>query len=320
MADGVHDRSADREAGLERERAHRLGLVLLAPPSDGYPPLLRDVPDPPPVLRVKGSLDALSAPAVAVVGSRRAGELDLKFARRLGRDLADAGVVVVSGLARGIDRAAHEGALEARNGRTVAVQACGLARTYPADHVKLALRIAERGALVSELPVDAPPLAFHFPMRNRIVSGLARGTVVLAAPEGSGALITADHALEQGREVYAVPGAVHDPFARGPNGLLRNGAHVLEAAQDILLGLGFVRPRAGVPDRPPLATRAQRPPLPGVAGELEAYLAGSGIPRTFDEIVIHGGFDARAAMCALGRLEVSRRVKQLPGGAYACTD
>lgn len=199
----------------------------------GYPSNLTTLPDPPAVLYVRGSLWQEDRAAVAVVGTRRASPYGLQTARRLSQELALAGITVVSGLAEGIDGAAHQGALEA-GGRTIAVLGHGLHTVYPPQHRQLADRIAASGALVSEYPPETPIQAWHFPSRNRIISGLSLGVVVVEAPLKSGALITARLALEQGREVFAVPGPAGSPKSQGTHALLKDGARLAEGVEDIL--------------------------------------------------------------------------------------
>jgi len=215
-----------------------------------WPELWRDVEDPPDTVRGSGSSGVLGRSAVAIVGTRRASARGLAVARRLSADLARTGWVVVSGLARGVDAAAHEGALAA-GGVTVAVMATGVDRTYPAGHADLRRRIERVGCVVTEAPDGTAPLPFLFPRRNRLVSGLARGVIVVEAPLRSGAMSTAHHGLDQGREVFAVPGPVDVDGCRGCHHLLRQGAHLVERARDVLEVLG--RPPGGTssPDEPP---------------------------------------------------------------------
>jgi DNA processing protein len=217
--------------------------------STGFPALLAQIPNPPRTLWVRGDVSALAQPAVAIVGSRAASPDGLAIAGDIAADLVRAGVVVVSGMARGIDSAAHAAALDA-HGVTVAVLGTGVDRVYPPEHSELASRIATCGALVSELPPGTPPRAFHFPLRNRIISGLSRAVVVIEAPEASGALITAREALDQGRDVMVVPGRVPGGRNRGGHALLRDGAKLVEAAVDILqeLGLGAAGRKAPLPE------------------------------------------------------------------------
>jgi DNA processing protein len=207
------------------------------------PPLLRAIHDPPErlYLRGGGEPDLLARPAVAIVGARACSPYGAQVARMLGRELAAAGIVVVSGMARGVDGDAHRGALE-RDGHTIAVLGCGIDRNYPAAHTTLACAIAERSLLVSEYGPGVPPAPFRFPARNRIVAGLCAATIVVEARERSGALITADFALEEGREVFAVPGEITSALSAGTNALLRLGATPLTAAGDVLESFGIELP------------------------------------------------------------------------------
>jgi len=219
------------------DRARRLGVEVLTPENPGYPPLLKGTADPPECLYMRGGMAPDDRLAIAVVGARRATAPGLELARLLGSDLARAGFTVVSGLARGIDAAAHRGALEA-GGRTIAVLGSGIDRVYPSDHEALARAIEKSGALLSEQPFGTAPLAAHFPRRNRIIAGMAWATVVVEGTHNSGSLITANLALEEGRLVFAVPGNVGEPNAEGTNALLRSGAHCCRGAADILEDLG----------------------------------------------------------------------------------
>lgn len=214
--------------------------------SAGFPPLLSQIHNPPHTLWVRGDVAALARPAVAIVGSRAASPEGLAIAGDIAGDLVRAGLVVVSGMARGIDSAAHAAALDA-NGVTVAVLGTGVDRVYPPEHRDLASRIATCGALVSEFPPGTPPKAFHFPLRNRIISGLSQAVVVIEAPEASGALITAREALDQGRDVMVVPGRIVGGRNRGGHALLKDGAKLVEAAVDILQELGLGRTTAKTP-------------------------------------------------------------------------
>jgi DNA processing protein len=223
----------EEAARAEIDRATRMGAAILTPEDGGFPPLLRDAADPPPVLFARGVPAPDDRLAVAVVGARRATHWGANFAFRLARDLAAAGFTVVSGLARGIDAAAHRGAL-AGGGRTIALLGSGLDRVYPAEHRRLAETIAGRGLVMTELPFGTPPLARHFPERNRLIAGMAWATVVVEAARGSGSLITASLALDGGRLVFAVPGPPGEPNAEGTNALLRAGAHCCRGAQDVI--------------------------------------------------------------------------------------
>jgi DNA processing protein len=226
-------RSARSRAAVERDAATRDAVDVVTWADDRYPARLRPIADPPLALFVRGTLDADDTLAVAIVGSRRAGEYGRGVAAELARGLAQAGVTVVSGLAAGVDGSAHRGALEA-GGRTIAVMATGSDRVYPSWHASLARDIAARGALLTEFRRGTPPLQFHFPQRNRIISGLAVGTVVVEAAERSGSLITAEYAVEQGREVLAVPGPIGMPHHRGCHRLIQQGATLVTSVEDVV--------------------------------------------------------------------------------------
>lgn len=232
------------------------GVRWVARSDPGFPALLRAIHDPPPGLFLRGSAraDVLSAPCVAIVGARGCSSYGAQIARSFARELAGAGLVVVSGLARGIDGEAHRGALEAA-GVTVAVLGCGIDRDYPAAHASLADRIRERGLLVSEYAPGVEPAPWLFPARNRIIAGLARATVVVEARERSGALITADLALEEGREVFAVPGEITSRLSAGTNALLRLGATPATSSRDVLEALGVEPPPPSAPELGPVAAR-----------------------------------------------------------------
>jgi len=216
----------------ELERAERLGVKILTWDGPDFPPSLRELPDPPPVLYLLGELREEDLPGIAIVGTRRCTSYGRLVARRLARELAARGMTVISGLAPGIDRAAHQGALEA--GRTVAVLGTGLARPYPAGSEKLLGEIAAAGAALSEFPLEQPGSQWTFPRRNRLIAGLSLGVVVVEAPARSGALITADYALEQGKEVFAVPGPITSQASVGTNHLIREGAKLVTSVEDIL--------------------------------------------------------------------------------------
>ncbi|MPZ13738.1 MAG: DNA-protecting protein DprA [Chloroflexi bacterium] len=220
----------------EVQNLRRAGAIAVTRQDPRYPPRLAEIYDPPPVLYVRGELDPSERPWIAIVGTRGATSYGRTAAEHLARGLAEAGVTVVSGLAVGIDAAAHRGALEA-GGRTIAVLGNGLDRIYPSQHVRLAEQIAGRGALVTEFPLGTKPDAQNFPRRNRVISGLTSGTLVVEAGERSGALITAAYAMEQGRDVLAVPGGIFSPMSRGTNSLIRDGATPVTRAEDILAEL-----------------------------------------------------------------------------------
>jgi DNA processing protein len=228
------------DARAELERLAALGFRFLGRSESGFPPLLRAIHDPPPGLFLRGEQDVslLARRAVAIVGARACSAYGRQIARQLGRELGGAGLVVVSGLARGVDAEAHRGALEG-GGTTVAVLGCGIDRDYPAANRELARQLAATGLVVSEYAPGVEPAPWRFPARNRIVAGLCAGTVVVEARERSGALITADFALEEGREVFAVPGEITSALSAGSNALLRLGATPLTCVQDVLESFGI---------------------------------------------------------------------------------
>ena len=282
------ERRFDERAYLDRlaEGGHR----FLPRSSPEFPPLLRAIHDPPAGLFLRGSSEPeiLCRPAVAVVGARASSGYGASVARNLGRELAGAGLVVVSGLARGIDAEAHRGALEGA-GTTVAVLGCGIDRDYPAAHSELARRVADSGLIVSEYAPGVEPAPWRFPARNRIVAGLCAATVVVEARERSGALITADLALEEGREVFAVPGEITSALSAGTNTLLKLGAAPLTSAADVLASFG-IEPEVVPCERSPLLEL-----LPASADELvrKTGLGADEIARALVELELEG----RVAVC-----------------------
>lgn len=270
---------------------------------EAYPELLRSIPDPPALLYVRGQIP--SGEALAVVGARRASPAGLRLTSELCATLAGRGIAIVSGLARGIDTAAHQGAL-AGDGPTLAVLGCGIDQIYPPENERLYHRIAERGALISEYPPGAPPLAAHFPGRNRIISGLCRGVLVVEAAAGSGSLITVDFALEQGREVFAVPAPVFSPTSQGVNQLLKEGARLVTEAADILEVLWPQRPRSHPPSH-----QASSLELPPQLRMLHELLGAE--PLHVDELVRRSGLTPREVSASLLDLELQGGVEQLPG-------
>jgi DNA processing protein len=300
--------------------AEQDGAYILTWDDPRYPHLLRELPDAPCVLYVRGNPAVLSDPQIAIVGTRNptpgGRETTLAFARQL----TASGLTVTSGLALGVDGAAHEGALQA--GHTVAVLGTGADRVYPAMHRDLARRIAAQGALVTELPPGSPPRGSNFPRRNRIISGLSLGTLVTEATLGSGSLITARYATEQGREVFAVPGSIHNPMARGCHALIRNGAKLVETAQDIVEELA--------PQLRSLLTDPGSAP----AGAGEGAIAGRRLdadyqqlldamghdPVSTDELIRRVGLSAHAVASMLLLLELEGYVSSHPGGRYCRTE
>jgi len=292
------------------------GRQLVTWGSSDYPLLLTSIPDAPLVLFVEGAADALSLPQLAIVGSRNPTQLGRDTAELFARHVTAAGLTVTSGLALGIDAAGHRGALVA-GGHTVAVLGCGLDTIYPREHTGLAREIvANGGALASDLPTGVPPLKQHFPRRNRIISGLSVGTLVVEAALQSGSLITARLAGEQGREVFAIPGSIHNPLARGCHRLIRQGAKLVETADDIFIELGAllaglrIDARAEAPD-------AQRVFGRGLDKDYEILLDALGFaPASIDSLVARTGFAADAVASMLLILELDGWVAQQHGGLY----
>jgi DNA processing protein len=300
------------DAAKERAWADELGLTVLTLADEAYPASLREIYDPPLVLYIKGPVPATWPRGVAVVGSRETSHYGLETAKRLSYQLGYAGVPVLSGLARGIDTAAHMGALAAK-GTTWAVLGCGLDQMYPPENDALAARIVESGGcLISELPLGTSPDKRTFPMRNRIVSGLSFGVLVIEAGRQSGALITARQALDQGRQVFAVPGRIDNPLAQGCHQLLKDGAKLVEGVEDILSELEFLIPRETV-----VTPR----PLPGnLTPEEEKIYAAIELDETpIDLITQTTGLPSGVVSSTLLKLEMKRLVKQLPGKMFVRT-
>lgn len=315
-AAGVDDYAPCPEVVARAELAagHRAGALLLRHDDPLYPAALRDIPDAPPLLWVRGRADLLARPMVAIVGARNASSLGLRMARALAADLSQAGHVVVSGLARGVDAAAHTAALP---GGTVAVMAGGVDVVYPADNLTLAGQIATHGLLVSEQPMGLEPQARHFPARNRIVSGLVRAVVVVEAAAKSGSLITARAALDQGRDVMAVPGHPFDARAAGCNMLLRDGAILVRGAQDVLEAIGTPAP-APAPVASPPPDRRPAPDLRHAAALHLQILDRLGpSPLAEDQLIRDLARDSRDIAPALLDLELEGRITRAPGGLLA---
>ncbi|MCS6773246.1 MAG: DNA-processing protein DprA [Anaerolineae bacterium] len=290
----------------EVERLYRAGAQAVTWDDADYPRLLREVQDPPPVLFVKGSLSEADQWAVAVVGTRSATVYGRQVTEMLASDLARNNITVVSGLARGIDATAHEAALKAE-GRTIAVLGCGVDVVYPPEHARLAARIAEHGALVSDYPLGTPPDARNFPPRNRIISGLSLGVVVVEADEQSGALITAQFAGEQGREVFAVPGNIFNRSSRGTNRLIQQGAKVVLDTQSILeeLNLSMIAERVAVSQVAP-------------ENDLERLLLSqlSHDPLPLDDLVRAVNLPAESVAAALALMELKGLVRNAGKMSY----
>ena len=324
-------------AALHKCVSEKLALALSAPPSESiaaqidltlawarqpgnrvltladqdYPQSLLSISDPPALLYVKGRADLLLRPSVAIVGSRSATQQGLQNAARFTQSLSHAGLTVVSGLALGIDGSAHEGALSAdpAQGSTVAITGTGLDLVYPAKHRELAHRIAADGCLVSEYPLGTPAIAANFPRRNRLISGLSQGVLVVEAALQSGSLITARSALEQGREVFAIPGSIHSPLAKGCHQLIRQGAKLVESAQDILEELRWQLPAA--------SDRRVNSPATATPSETDALLEAAGYdPVSVDELAERTHMPLMTIHAGLLALEMQGRIEMLAGGMY----
>jgi DNA processing protein len=302
-------------AERERAAAERLGARLVLAGDPEYPAALRQLPLPPPVLAVRGELP--EGPAVAMVGSRKADPYGREVAELFARALAEAGVTVVSGFARGVDAAAHRGALAAPGGRTVAVLGCGLEIDYPTGHAALGKEIAARGALVSEFPCGAGPRSWHFPVRNRVIAALAAGTLVVQAAPRSGSLVTARHSLDLGREVWAVPGRIFDERSLGPNSLIRDGAALVQHPREILESLFPGRRALPLFPEMPAAPAAPEPePPPGPPGAVFSALP-AGSPQAPEELAEATGLAVDQVLGALLELELGGLVRRAPGGLYS---
>ncbi len=274
-------------------------VVTLADPD--YPQQLLQIPDPPVLLYVSGDIRLLGAPSLAIVGSRNATQQGVINSERFARALSDAGLAIVSGLALGIDAAAHRGGLAGR-GSTIAVLGCGANVVYPLGNERLFAQIADCGAIVSEFPLDTPPSRENFPRRNRLISGLSRGCLVIEAALASGSLITARLAAEQGREVYAIPGSIHSPLSKGCHALIKQGAKLVESAQDVLEELGL---------------NATFPVAPNSSGASAGLLQHMGYdPCTIDILIQRTCLTAEAISAMLLTLELEGKVGSLPGGVY----
>ncbi len=292
------------------------GRHLLTLSMPVYPPYLRHIPDPPPVLFVEGDADILSAAQLAIVGSRRPTPCGVETAHCLSSELAECGLAITSGLALGIDAASHRGAMAGR-GRTLAVAANGLDSVYPRIHRRLARQVAENGALVSEFSPGSAPLARHFPRRNRLISGLSLGVVVVEATRRSGSLITARLAGEQGREVFAVPGPIQSPLARGCHHLIQQGAKLVEQVSDILEELPTDIPGGPwqVPEKH--ASESADGPAGDLDGSQKKVLASLAHRATsVDTVIERSGLTADTVCSILLALELRGLVVPVPGGGY----
>jgi DNA processing protein len=305
------EKTFDLAAELEKIRKLRLQVIDCEDPD--YPPLLREIHDPPMVLYYRGNLEAVKGACIGVVGTRDASGYGIDLAKKLGYQLAFAGIGVVSGLARGIDTAAHQGALAAK-GKTAAVLGCSLDQIYPAENGVLAEKMAEVGGCVmSEFCLGTPPDRQTFPMRNRVVSGLSKGLLVIEAARASGAMITARQALEQGRQVFAVPGRIDHPQSGGCHQLIKDGARLVESVEDVLAEFEFLLPRSEMP--------APAPPQGNLNEEERKILEALGRDELQVDVVTRKcGLPSPVVSATLLKLEMKRRVRQMPGKVFTRID
>lgn len=299
--------SAEVQQALARslEWAAAPGHAVITLADEAYPRALLEIPDPPPLLYAAGRTELLSRPALAIVGSRNASAQGESNAESFARALSEAGLTIVSGLALGIDAAAHRGGL-AGMGATIAVLGCGIDVVYPRRNAALAAEIARRGLVLSELAPGTAPAAQNFPRRNRLISGLAQGCLVVEAALASGSLITARAAADQGREVFALPGSIHSPLSKGCHALIKSGAKLVESAEDILAELVAFRP-SGCASTVGTATE---PAPPGLLQHMGHD------PVDVDSLCSRAGLSAEQVAAALLRLELDGAVASLPGGLY----
>ena len=301
---------SEEEARAELAASRRIGISLVAPGEAAYPPRLATLEDAPPLLGVRGAPDVLMRPMIAIVGSRNASGAGLKFASQLARDLGEAGFVVISGLARGIDQAAHRATIASG---TVAVLAGGHDRIYPAEHEDLLAALLEQGGAISEMPLGHVPRARDFPRRNRLISGASLGVVVIEAAHRSGSLITARMAAEQGREVFAVPGSPLDPRAAGTNDLIKQGATLTTEAADVINAVAPIMERpivlgASEPDGEPLDFEAGA----GERARIVNLLGPS--PVSLDDLIRMSGASPATVRTVLLELELAGRLERHGGG------
>lgn len=302
MADALVHHRAEEEISRALDWAEQPAHRLLYLADADYPSLLLETPDPPLLLFAHGDVALLKRPAIAIVGSRNATAQGQANAENFAKSLSDAGMVIVSGLALGIDAAAHQGGLQGA-GSTIAVLGTGINLSYPAGNRKLQQSIAERGLLLSEFALDAPPLSHNFPKRNRVISGLARGVLVVEAALSSGSLITAKQAVEQGRDIYAIPGSIHSPLSRGCHALIKQGAKLIESAGDILEELS-------VPWGPDPKSNAAPSTVNRLLNEMGYDACG------IDTLCVRSGLTPESVSAMLLQLELEGKVSMLPGGKF----
>ena len=318
VAQAIHSRQPLSAAAKELAQAEAAKCRLLTWDEPQYPQLLREIYDPPPLLYVKGNAELLNCHAISIVGTRRPTPYGNQIAERLARDLADRGLIIVSGLARGIDACAHKGALSSVRGGTIGILGCGIDVIYPKENRKIFAEIEQRGAIISEFPMGAFPAPQNFPIRNRLIAGIARGVVVVEGAQYSGSLITARLAMESSREVFAVPGNVTQPVAFGPNQLIKQGAKLVTGWEDVVEEL-------------PTPIRAELFPVETTDGAARASLVEQSLgasekalyamlevdsARHVDDLVEHSGMSSSEVLSSLFELEMKGLVQQLPGKQF----
>jgi DNA processing protein len=318
VAQAIHSGEPLKQAEKEIAKAHQTGARLLTWDEPGYPHRLREIYDPPPLLYVKGNLELLDRHSLAIVGTRRPTPYGNQIGERLARDLADRGLVIVSGLARGIDSSAHKGALASVRGATIGVLGCGVDVVYPKENKKLFAEVEQRGAVLTEFPIGTFPAPQNFPVRNRVIAGMALGVVVVEGAQYSGSLITARLGMEFGREVYGVPGNVTQPTSFGPNQLIKQGAKLVTSWEDVVEEL-------------PTAIRAELMPVETTTAEERASLFAESLSpaertlyellgpdqaRHVDELVEVSGLSSSEVLATLFELEMKGIIRQLPGKQF----
>ena len=319
----LHESGILDKASAEIERLEQMGARVITIDDEDYPPLLREIYDPPIVLYVRGDLErACQRPCLAVVGSRRCSTYGINASQSLARALAEQGLTIISGLARGIDAAAHRGALEAQ-GTTIGVIGTGLDVFYPKEHARLTEEIAASGAVVTEFPLGTPPLSQNFPYRNRILSGLCFGVLIVEAAEHSGSLITARMAYEQGREVFAVPGNITSQTSFGPNFLIKDGAKLVQHWRDVIEELPREwKAQTAMQDNPAEGSQPQalQPAFEAVAltgtEQKVLELLSFDVSSHIDQLLMTSGLNSSDLMNALLGLEMKDRIRQLPGKSF----
>jgi DNA processing protein len=318
VAQAIHSQQPLKDAEKELAQAKQLGCRLLTWDEPAYPQLLREIYDPPPLFYVKGNVELLARHAISIVGTRRPSPYGNQMAERLARDLADRGLVIVSGLARGIDSTAHKGALASLRGATIGVLGTGIDVLYPKENKKLYAQMEERGAILSEFPIGTFPAPQNFPIRNRIIAGMSLGTVVVEGAQYSGSLITARLAMESNREVFGVPGNATQPSSFGPNHLIKQGAKLVTGWEDVIEELPTeIRAQLVPVETPDAAERASL--FEESLSETERALfglLGTDEARHVDDLVETSGLNSSEVLATLFEMEMKGIVRQMPGKQF----